>query len=487
MHCHQKLFATFVGVNFLLFVTLQGNIFDFIRIYAQAGPTTTATISVGSPQGNNGWYVGGVTITLTASGPMAIQSITFRLDSGTPSTVNAASTAQTFSQNGNHTLYFYATDVNAVQETPEKSITFKVDTVSPINWSNITQVRDGNEHTFRFSATVTDATAGLDPARAYMQYNVDDTGATWGYYTNLLNCNSQWNANQWYQLPTQSFAAGAPSGTIETPPVDYCNSSGSGCDFMKLRIYDMAGNISDKKICLGDPWLQTQSGNVHSVSNISMNAEGPQPNASFIISTQGNTINSFTSQNNWRLTGYTNSANLTDVSYAALNAKYGGTASGLPSGRLPTTSGVYKVNSNFTVTSSVIPSGYASAQNFATVILINGTLTINTDITTHANSVVMFVASGGINIDRGVANLSGVYVSNGLFDSSYNGNSNTQLQIRGAAFSQGGFDLARTLGTTTNKTTPAELIIQQPQYFLNTELQKIFAGNIRYDWREANQ
>lgn len=478
-------------VSTVLLTLFHGNILQSFQIFAQTAPTTTATISAGSPLGDNGWYVGGVTITLTANGPEAIESITFWLDSGPETTVNAATTVQTFSQNGNHTLYFRATDVNGVQESPTKSITFKVDTITPVNWSNITQTQAGNSHTFRFSVTITDATSGLDPNRAYIQYDVGNTGTDWGYYSDLqgqnnqgTQCDSTWLAGQWFQLPTQSFAQGATSGTIETPPIDYCNSTPGTCDFMKMRIFDMAGNIAERKICLGAPWLQTQSANVHSVANITMTTEGPQPNASYTISSQG-TIASFISQNGWYSPSYPNNTTITDLTYATLNGKHGTGAPGLPSGRLPTTNGVFKVNGNFTVSSSVIPSGYSSAQNFGNIILVNGTLTINTNIVTHATSAVVFVANGGINVRNDVTTMHGVYSAGGLFDSSYNANSNVQLRINGAAYALGGFDLARSLGTTINKTTPAELIVYQPQYFLNKELAKLFAGTIRYDWREV--
>lgn len=471
-------------VGFIAGTVLRGDLVSEFFVSAVNGPITSSSISNQSQQGSNNWYVSGVTVTITATpNGAAVKSLTYQLDATPVQTVNSSSTTQTFSQNGSHTLTYFATDVNNVQG-PTGSVSFKIDTISPVNWSNITQTRDGNAHTFEFSANVTDATAGLNPSEAYMQYNVDDTGTTWGYYSNPLQCNSTWQANQWYHLATQDFSAGATSGTIETPAVDYCNSSGSGCDFMRVKIADMAGNFSERKICLGSPWLQTSGSDVHSVANISMLGDAPQANTDAIVGS-GGSISAFSTSANWYVPNYANKANLSLVNYATLDAKYGATAQSLPSGQLPKTTGVYKVNGNFTVSSTVIPSNYSTTQNFGTIILINGTLTINTNITTDPTAAVVFVVSGGINIDKSVTDLSGVYIATGLIDSSYNGNSNTQLQVKGGMYAQGGFDFARTLGTTTNKTTPAELITWQPQMLLNVNLISLLTGNKRYDWREV--
>lgn len=481
---YRKAFVIYLFIV-LIGITTQGWLFEIAKVFA-AGPTASASISAQSQQGDNSWYIDAVTVTISAT-PQGtpVKSITYWLNADAPATVpTTTSTTQTFSQNGTHTLYFYATDENNVKGT-QGSITFKIDTISPKNWTNIVQTRNGNDHTFTFSANVTDVTAGLDPARTYMQYNIDDTGSSWGYYSNPKQCSSTWMADQWMLLPTQSFAAGATSGTISTPPVDYCNSSGGGCDFMKVRVYDMSGNFADKKICLGGPWLQTQYGGVHSVASIAMVNEGPQPNATGMITSQ-NTITNFSSLANQYITNYTSNTNLSGINYATLNAKVGATAASLPLGRLPTTNGFYKVNGSLSVTSSLFPAGYATTQNFANVILVDGNLTISSNIITHASSVVIFVVNGTIDIAQSVSTVSGIYVAGGMLDTSYNGNSNTQLIVNGSLFSAGGFDFARTLGTTTNKTTPAERINYQPQYLLNSALKNLFAGTARYDWREVD-
>lgn len=484
MNRTARIRTVFCYLSVVILAITSGNwLQPIVTIFANVGPNASASISAQSEQGNNGWYIDAVSVTISTQQTSApVKSITFWLDSDPQQTVQVSSTTQTFAQNGSHVLSFYATDVNNLNG-PTNTLAFKVDTISPKNWTNITQVRDGNSHTFRFSASVSDPTAGLDPQKVYMQYNSDDTGTNWGYYSNLGQCNSEWNDNQWKQVP-QSFAAGATTATITTPAVDYCNNSGSGCDFMKVRVYDTAGNFADKKICLGSPWLQTQYGNVRSVANISMLAEGPQPNATEIVSSRG-TIDSFSSANNWYMAGYNSNMSLDGFEYNSLNSKVGTSALSLPSGRLPTTNGFYKVNSNWSISSSTLPAGYSTAQNFATVILINGTVTINTNIATHPSSALIIVASGGIDISQSVTSLAGIYISNGVLDTSYNGNGNNQLTVNGALYSNGGFDLDRNLGTNTNKTTPAEKIIFRPSILLNTALQSLLAGTVRYDWREV--
>ncbi len=483
----RRFVPVIVPVVLLLLISL----FSIVRwiahtqqVLAAGGPTMAASISADSQQGTNGWYTSGVTVTMTASGSTGIKAITYWLDSGSPLTVNASQTVQTFSANGRHVLSFYATDVNNVQG-PTGTLSFNIDTVSPVNWANIVATRQGNDHTYSFQITVSDPTSGLDPTKVYSQYSTD-YGLTYGYFSNFGKCNSTWVPSQWYNLTGQTFSSGANTATITTPAIDFCNSVGSQCYVVKFRILDLAGNTSDKRICLDGPWIQTQNADVFSVSNISMNADGAQPNATYVVGTGGQTISGFTSANNLYLRNYPGASNISVIDYASLNAKYGSTAMNLPSGKLPTTTGVYKVNGDLTISSTLLPANYATTPNFATIILVPGTVTINTNITTMASSTLVIVAGGAINIDQAVANLSGVYVSSGQFDTSYNANSNVQLQVKGMVLSEAGFTFARNLGNATNATTPAEIFTYQPQYLLNTNLQKLLTGSLQYDWREVS-
>ena len=81
---------------------------------------------------------------------------------------------------------------------------------------------------------------------------------------------------------------------------------------------------------------------------------------------------------------------------------------------------------------------------------------------TDGTGFFLLVTSGNITVDPGVggggsANLKGIYVADGIFDTGTNsGGGDLQLWVRGSVAAYGGFNLQRDLGVN-NPTTPAEL------------------------------
>ncbi len=103
------------------------------------GSDTTPPVTVASGY-DSAWHDSPVQVTLTAtdnSGGRGVKSITYSIDGGASTTVAAASTQVTIaapadhSNDGVHTLSFYATDNAGNQETAQ-SVTVKIDTTPPV-------------------------------------------------------------------------------------------------------------------------------------------------------------------------------------------------------------------------------------------------------------------------------------------------------------------------------------------------------------------
>lgn len=448
-------------------------------------PITTSSISAQSVQGSNGWYTSAVTVTLTATASSQIKNIKYWLDSNPVTTVPGANTIQTFPQNGSHVLSYYSTDVNNLAETPVKTLSFKVDSVAPYNWRNFNALQVGNNHTFIFSIQVDDTTSGLDASNGKLQYSVD-AGATWGYYSNLTPCQSgNWVPNGWLPLLSLPFVSGAKTGTLVTLPVDVCNSNWDQCKIIRFKETDMAGLSSEKKICLNGSWMTTTKGDVYSLGNIDMDPTINTSGSSYLLQSGGQ-ISNFSSANNWNLNEYDRDSTLGTVDYAHLSAKLPNQISGLPSGKLPKTSGVYAVSGGLTISSSTIPTGYSTTSNIATILLVSGNVSIDTNIDLPGSSTLMIVTNGDIEVDRNVTSIDALLVTSGSFAScDTNGNNcNSPLLVTGAVYAANGFSLSRDLGSPGNNNGAAETFTYQPSYLVNPTLLALLYGERQYSWNE---
>ncbi len=83
-----------------------------------------------SPNGN-GWHGSSpVTVNLSASAGLGVESITYTVDSAPPTTVMAATAAASVSGDGLHTVQFFARDTIG-QESASGSVLVRIDTVAP--------------------------------------------------------------------------------------------------------------------------------------------------------------------------------------------------------------------------------------------------------------------------------------------------------------------------------------------------------------------
>ena len=134
---------------------------------------------------------------------------------------------------------------------------------------------------------------------------------------------------------------------------------------------------------------------------------------------------------------------------------------------------------NLIVGSPTVSSSYTNGGT-AIVLVDNGNLTINNNITVGANSALVFIVDGDITINSSVTRIDGVYFAEGVFST---GSSNSQLVGKGSWFvsPDGQFTLGRDLGVN-NATTPAEKVDFEPKYLL--KLIEML-GESTYIWQEV--
>lgn len=395
----------------------------------------------------------------------------------------------TVSSEGTHKVNYFSTNNDGVKEATKESEEFKIDSVGPENWRNFTLTDSGNAHTFTVSITVDDKKSGIDVSSAYFQYKVNEEQG-FGYHSNLTNCNSSWNGNEWKPLTTVNpNNNGEKTVTLTTPAIDYCDSTWGEGESIKFKIKDMAGNEVIKERALLAAWLSTKNGNVHSNGGINFSSTGSEANGEYIVSSTTAPIVNFTSEKDWLVSPYDT---VSSLNYQYFLGKSPSSPT-LPLGRLPTTSGFF-INASdcdqntrdFTVDSNVIPSGYENVQNLAAIVLICGDLTVKNSFNLHPTSSLIFAVKGKVKISKKVETMAGFYISDGEINSSYDGNDGNGLTLYGGLVSNGGFDFrTRSLKDKLNLTNPAETFVLQPQYLINKELIDLLVGNSKYIWQEV--
>lgn len=384
------------------------------------------------------------------------------------------------STSGNHTLSFYGTNNDGIQEATQL-VSFKIDSQGPTNWRDLTQTQVGNDHTFSFTIKVSDTMSGLTTSTGRYQYSLDG-GASWGYYTNLLQCNSGWVQDGWVDVTESPAGSGIPTTTLGSPATDFCDSDFSSCEKkIRFQIADVAGNLSSKDHCLNSAWFDVVGGDFHSVGDITPSSFAQ---ADWLVTSSG-VIGNVTSDKNWTHPGYTLAWSLPEVAAKWRSYYYGG-AQALPGGKLPGSgTGYFKVPSSFTIDRGTLPDNIASA-NVTAVIFVDGNLSVDSDFSMIATSAYVFVVTGDVLVNGNVQTAAGLYLSLGKFDNHSGGPSNNPLTLTGAVWSAGGVDLNRDLGKSKNTNTPAERFILPAGIFLNQSLKDLLSGEIQIGWTEQD-
>ncbi|MHC1709808.1 MAG: clostripain-related cysteine peptidase [Methanomassiliicoccales archaeon] len=145
-------------------------------------PVSSADIS--GTEGNNGWYVSNVIVTLNATddGGSGLQGITYSLDGGA---WTAYSSPVTCATEGEHTLNYRAKD-NFGNEETVRTLTFKIDLSAPLTGSTINQTA----YNGWYSSPVSVALNATDPASGVSVVSYRLNGGAWATYSNGIAISS---------------------------------------------------------------------------------------------------------------------------------------------------------------------------------------------------------------------------------------------------------------------------------------------------------
>lgn len=193
---------------------------------AATPPTTTASLS--GKAGANGWYVGPVTVTLTATpsqGGSPVASTTYSIDAASPQTY---SNPFTISTDGKHVLTFNSTDTAGNAEKAQ-TLAINIDQTAPSVACSVspTSLWPPNHKLVNVTATVnvSDATSG---AAGFTLVSITSNGGSasdiQGWTPGTPSTNGQLTANKdtvytlVYRGTDQAGNASSCTTTVSVPP-----------------------------------------------------------------------------------------------------------------------------------------------------------------------------------------------------------------------------------------------------------------------------
>jgi hypothetical protein len=363
-----------------------------------------------------------------------------------------------------HTVQYYAVDRAGNQETT-KNLTFKLDQTPPGNWRDSGAVRgQGSVHELYVWTYVDDFTSGISTLSNKFQYTTPKAGGGYGYFSDLLHCNSTWLLGQWAALVSPPFQSGTHSAYLITPKVDFCDSNWKTCHYVRFYAEDMAGNIAEKETCLYGPWIKVRGkGVVRSNTTIDMLSEAEDYNTDGLIETGGVYSSFFDSSTHYYAPEAQNPPDYNYDKFYAMTTSSKTTIA--TSGNLVSSSGVYKINGDYTITSGKIPSNYGSA-TFNQIVFVNGKLRISNNVKVANSSTALFIVKGNVEISKNTTEISVGIISDGTISTAYDlpeGEYCTTLTAKGI-FIADKFLFTRTLQGTKNDQYPSEDITYEPKY-----------------------
>ena len=444
--------------------------------------TTTFITSSGTLTGTNGWTKLSVNFTTSAENVIGVYleigmsgTGTTWIDAASINKSGVPTTSFYVSNDGYHTIQYYSSDKAGNEETIQ-SKSFKIDQTPPGNWGNAGAVRElsgdqGSEHRIYVWIEVTDQTSGISSLSDKFQYTTNHQDVTsFGYFSDLLACNSTWMEDQWLNPITLTIypESSGKTARLLTPKIDFCDSNWKVCKWTRFYAEDNAGNWAVKDTCINGPWIRIRGkGIVRSNEGIDMVAEAPldEYNTDGLIEIGGNSINFFDSSESIY---YGEIEPPTDYDYQKFFDSARGTKTQLStSDDLVSSSGIYYITGDYEVTKQKIPNDYSST-NFDQIVFVDGNLRISNDLEVDVSSTSLFIVSGDVEIDKSVENVNVAIFTDGTLYSAYNlgeGETCKTLNMNGV-FSANKMAFYRTLLGQGNEKDPAENIVYEPKYII---------------------
>jgi len=381
---------------------------------------------------------------------------------------------------GEHTMQFYSVDrANNIEAA--HTISFKIDQTPPGNWHDSGAIRGlfGSDHELYVYTNVEDQTSGLSTLTDKYQY-LTDRNPDFGYFSDLLRCDSTWNSGEWVPLFSPPFLPGSKTAFLMTFKTDFCDNDWKICKTVKFYAEDLAGNTSLKDFCINGPWIKVNGGIVGAKAGINMISEASEDNTDGLIELGNNLISFFSTSTDWRAA---NQPMETPYNYDTLwNTAKNKTPLG---STLPVSSGVFYIDGNYTVSKSQIPNQYNSAV-FNAIVFVNGELTIEENIEINQNSTLLFIVKEDVKIEKSVSEAHYAVITDGDIYTAYNiqeGNATPTLNLRGFYVSDQ-IILQRTLQGTGNEKYPSEEFFYEPKYITKTAG---FLGIESVKWLSENE
>lgn len=223
-----------------------------------------------------------------------------------------------------------------------------------------------------------------------------------------------------------------------------------------------------------DAWFETTGGDVGSHGTITVVAPpSGKYQSTYLVAGKEGLDTDLSSEAGWRIGNYTKRLIPTGGTYNFLKERFRqkATTEACSLGALATGTGPHFCASDVTLSGSV-PGGHK-------VLFVDGSLTVDGNLTVGAADTVTFIVSGNINVDPTVTQMDGIYVAGLAFNSS---SSSSALVVDGAVYADA-VSLGRVLvPASANDTNPAEQLNFQVKYLvgLNSVL-----GSPSVSWREV--
>lgn len=381
-------------------------------------------------------------------------------------------------------LEYYSVDNAGNTETYSCSspvrncFTYKMDQTPPGNWNDSGAFRGliGSAHELYVYTNVEDAMSGISTFTDKYQY-LTELNTGFGRFPNIGSCSGTWQPNTNVFLISPPFFPGVSSAYLLTPKTDFCNSNWRSCKIVRFISQDMAGNTGTKDFCINGPWIKISGEGITRANNsINMLSEAPNYNTDAIIESSGNSVDFFSSSNDWVIRNAPTQQGKSYADYQSLTSAKTIVSS------LQATSGVYQINGDFTATNSGMNGSFKTGNN-KQIYFINGNLTIDSNVDVSNSSAVMFIVSGNVRIDKNVTSIEAAIVADGNMQTAYNlseGEPSATLVLNGV-FSANKFEFQRTLQGTNNSTDPSEEFHYEPRFLV--DLKQYFDGGYSVVWR----
>lgn len=230
-------------------------------------------------------------------------------------------------------------------------------------------------------------------------------------------------------------------------------------------------------------WLQANDGSVSSYGAISLDTARPAGSFNANGSVMSNsTITNFNTSSGW--IGSNGQITVLPDTYFEIKSQFA-SRSVTTSTILPN-NGVYRITTNVT-----LDSGSFTVPSEPTVVLIDGDLTINSNINlpneSDNNAALILIVDGNVNVASDVTQIDAFMIVGGIFDSKYDSNSTfvDQLNVFGGLVYFGGANFKRIIDPALNpgNAIPAEQFTYDPRvvYLFSSES---ILGVSRTSWQE---